>query len=219
MAVVIPASCTRDDDGNFSKTDPSFPDLTITKPEVNVFGGVRIKINGNRLLIADEEVASWSDKSAQPCKDSLSFNGQEVKDGDTLSEAGKLVITITNRQERSSSAEITLTSGAVISLGNIDVMQVGVTTDLLQGVTLANGAELIKVELEMDGLRTEIADASHYMPDYPGTCCLIYTVKGKNGDTAEARAENLTIKAMEYKAIEISNINPTEILPILKNME
>ena len=103
----------------------SFPDLTITKPEVNVFGGVRIKINGNRLLIADEEVASWSDKIAEPCKASLSFNGQEVKDGDILSEAGKLIITITNRQEKSSSAEITLTCGAVISLGYIDVMQVG----------------------------------------------------------------------------------------------
>ena len=209
-----------DDAGNSTsaiislKMKESFPDLTITKPEVNVFGGVTIQIAGNRLLIADEEVASWSDKIAEPCKASLSFIGQEVKDGDILSEAGKLTITVTNNQERSSSAEITLTSDAVVSLGKIDVMQVGVTTDLLQGVILVNGAELVKVEIEIDGQCSDIADATHFVPQYPGLCSIIFTVQ-RNGTAKEVKVDNLTIKPLDYKGINVANIEPVDILPII----
>jgi hypothetical protein len=156
----------------------SFPDLSVIKPEVNVFGGVVLKVSGNKLLIADEEVASWSDKIAEPCTAALSLNGHEVKDGDTLSEPGKLTITVTNNQERSSSAEIILTIDAVYGLENVTTMQVDVEADLLQGLTFANGAELVKVEMEVDGQCTELTDPQHFTPQYPGTCSLIFTVKG-----------------------------------------
>ena len=39
-----------------------FPDLTVTKPEVNVFGGMEVQITDTQLLIGGELVAEWSDK-------------------------------------------------------------------------------------------------------------------------------------------------------------
>lgn len=192
-----------------------FPDLTVTKPEVNVFGGVGVGITDSQLLIGGEEVASWSDKHTTKCKAELSFNGREVKSGDVLSEPGKLTLTITNDQGKSSTAVIILTNEAVIGEAKIGDMQVDEEIDLLAGITFAEGATLVKTEIDMDGQRTEITDAQHFTPEYPGTCSIIFTVKGKNGDMAEIKADNLTIKPLDYKAMEISNINPEEILPIV----
>ena len=211
-----------DDAGNSAsnsinlKMQESFPDLTITKSEVNVFGGVKIQINGNRLLIADEEVASWSDKIAEPCNVSLSLNGNDVNDGDTLGEPGKLTITVTNSQERSSAAEIILTNETVYGIEGIMClsMQVGVECDLLQGVSFVDGAELVQLEIEQDGQRTVIADAAHFIPQYPGLCCIIFTVQ-KNGTANEVKVDNLTIRPLDYKAINIANIRPVDILPII----
>ena len=196
-----------------------FPDLTVTKPEVNVFGGVGVGITDSQLLIGGEEVASWSDKHTKKCKAELSFNGREIKSGDVLSEPGKLTLTITNDQGKSSTAEIILTNEAVIGEAKIGDMQVDEEIDLLAGITFAEGATLVKTEIDMDGQRTEITDAQHFTPEYPGTCSIIFTVKGKNGDMAEIKADNLTIKPLDYKAMEISNINPEEILPIVWQVE
>ena len=160
-------------------------------------------------------MASWSDKHTTKCKAELSFNGREVKSGDVLSEPGKLTLTITNDQGKSSTAEIILTNEAVIGEAKIGDMQVDEEIDLLAGITFAEGATLVKTEIDKDGQRTEITDAQHFTPEYPGTCSIIFTVKGKNGDMAEIKADNLTIKPLDYKAMEISNINPEEILPIV----
>lgn len=204
-----------DDSGNSAnatinlKMQESFPDLSVLKPEVNVFGGVEVRISGNKLQIGGEDVASWSDKVAEPCTATLSLGGQEVNDGDILSEPGRLTVTVTNSQERSSSAEIILTNDAVYGLESLKdlPMQVDEEIDLLAAITLANGADIVKVEIEMDGERTVISDPSHFIPQYPGTCSLIFTVKGKDGRTTECKAENLTIKPLEYKEISISTAN------------
>jgi hypothetical protein len=214
-----------DDAGNSAdatislKMKESFPDLTVTMPEVNVFGGVVLQVSGNKLLIGGEEVASWSDKIAEPCKATFSLNGQEVKDGDVLSQPGTLTVTVTNNQERSSSAEITLITNAMSSAIQISDMQVGKEVDLLAGITLANGAELVKVEMEMDGTTAEITDPQHFTPDYPGTCSFIFTVKGKNGDMEEVRADDLTIKPLDYAeaVLEVANMI-AEKYPWYKNL-
>ena len=98
-------------------------------------------------------------------------------------------------------------------------LQVDQESDLLSGITLGNGAELTKVEIEKDGQRSEVADPHHFTPDYPGTCTIILTVKSKDGTITEYKAENLTIKPLEYKTMEITNIKPVDILPILKDWE
>ena len=94
------------------------------------------------------------------------------------------------------------------------LLQVDQETDLLQGLTFAKGFELVKTEIEFDGQRTEIADASHFTPQYPGLCSLFFIVK-RNGKESEVKAENLTIKPIDYKAMEVTNIKPVDILPII----
>ena len=99
--------------------EESFPDLSILQPEVNVFGGAEVQITDTQLMIGGKLVAEWSDKRTQQCKATLTFNGYEVKGGDMLSEPGTLMLTVTNEQGRSSSAEITLTNEAVYGLENL----------------------------------------------------------------------------------------------------
>ena len=98
-------------------------------------------------------------------------------------------------------------------------LQVDQESDLLSGITFGNGAELTKTELVFEGEITVIDDPHHFTPDYPGTCTIILTVKSKDGTITEYKAENLTIKPLEYKTMEITNIKPVDILPILKDWE
>ena len=80
----------------------------------------------------------------------------------------------------------------------VAILQVDQETDLLSGITLNNGAELTKTEIEKDGQRSEVADPHHFTPEYPGTCTIILSVKGSDGTTTEYKAENLTIKPLDY---------------------
>ena len=93
-------------------------------------------------------------------------------------------------------------------------MQVDVEVNLMAGITFASGVNLEKVEIEMDGTTTEIADPNRFVPQYPGICNIILTAK-KNGSTIQEKAENLTIKPLGYAAMGITNIKPVEILPII----
>ena len=79
--------------------------------------------------------------------------------------------------------------------------------------------ELVRTEIEIDGKRSTITDPSHYTPSYPGVCSIIFTVQWKNGETAEIKVDNLTIKPLDYKAAQLSNIKPVDILPIIGQVE
>ena len=80
----------------------------------------------------------------------------------------------------------------------IITLQVDQEADILSGITLNNGAELTKTEIEVDGQRSEVADPHHFTPEYPGTCTIILSVKGSDGTTSEYKAENLIIKPLDY---------------------
>ena len=186
-------------------------------PEKNIFGGVKIELGDSKLLLDEVEVANWTDKLTEKCKVSLSFNTKEVKSGDTLNEAGTLTITVTNEQEHSTKAEISLTCDAIYGLESLKTLSLRINEEvnLLSGITLAEGVELVKTEIEMDGKRTTITDPSHFTPTNPGTCILIFTIKDKKGGATAFKVEGLTIKAMEYKAMSVTHIKPVEILPII----
>ena len=194
----------------------SFPSLNILKPEVSVFGGVTLQLTDTQLLTDGEVAVEWSDKFTEKCQVTLSLNGREVKSGETISEPGKLTLTVTNNQGKSSSAEITLTNDTIIGLENLKsiAMQVDVEVDLLQGLTFTQGVELTKTEIEFDDQRVEIADPMHFSPEYPGACALIFSVK-RNEAIGEVKAEDLAIKPLDYKAIEVTDIKPVNILPII----
>jgi len=93
------------------------------------------------------------------------------------------------------------------------VLQVDVETDLLSGITFNNGAELTKTEFEFEGETSVIDNPKHFTPAYPGTCTIIFSVKSKDGTVTEYKAENLTIKPLEYKTMEVINMNPEDLMP------
>ena len=111
------------------------------------------------------------------------------------------------------SRDITVSADGIYGIADIGPLQVDQPKDLLAGLTFAPGVKLQKVEIEQDGQRSEIADPHSYTPEYPGECSFIFTVKVKDDNTTEVRADNVTIKPLEYKAIEIENINPEDLMP------
>jgi len=88
------------------------PDITVYMTEVNVYGGVRLSIRTNQLSIGGETVMAWNDRYDNNCTVTVTQDDRTLVDGDTLSEPGTLIVTITNRQGKSSSAEIILVSKA-----------------------------------------------------------------------------------------------------------
>jgi len=88
------------------------PDITVYMPEVNVYGGVRLSIRTNQLSIGGETVMAWNDRYDNNCTVTVTQGDRTLVDGDTLSEPGTLDVTVTNRQGKSSSAEIILVSKA-----------------------------------------------------------------------------------------------------------
>lgn len=88
------------------------PDITIYKTEVNVYGGARLNIRSDHLSIGGEIVMAWNDQYTTNCTVIVTKGDNTLQDGDLLSEAGTLNVTVTNRQGKSSSAVITLVSKA-----------------------------------------------------------------------------------------------------------
>ena len=200
---------------------PFFPEVKVALPTVNVFGGVKVDLRDSELFLDDKCVATWSDQRTERCKVNLSFNDVEVKNGGTLIEAGVLTITVTNNQGNSTKAEVTITCDAIFGLETIRNMQIRVDkeTNLLVLLTFADGVELVKVEMEVDGKRTVIPDPEHFTPTSPGPYNLIFTVKDKNGNTTEVRVDGLTVKELEYKALSVTHVKPVDVLPVIGQTE
>ena len=95
------------------------------------------------------------------------------------------------------------------------LLQVDKEVDLLNWITFWNWASLVKVKIEMDWQTKEISDPYHYVPQYPWICNIVLTVKDNKGATQDYRVDNVTIKALEYKAMGITNLRPVDILPII----
>ena len=66
----------------------------------------KVKINGNKLMIWDDVVCSWSDDRTKKCDVSLSLDWKEVKSKDVLKDAGTL--TVTDEEEKSNTKTIKL---------------------------------------------------------------------------------------------------------------
>ena len=98
------------------------------------------------------------------------------------------------------------------------LLQVDKEVNLLNWITFWNGASLVKVEIEMDWQTTQITDPNHYIPQYPWNCTIILTVKDKNGNIVTERVDK-NIQALEYQAMQINNIRPVDILPIIWQVE
>ena len=213
----------RDEVGNTQSADITLnitkdaPKITVNKHEVNIFWWTTVNIIDNQLLLWDEVIASWSDDDVKSCKVYLYFKEYQIKPWDTINEAWKLTLNITNKHWKTSSTEIILTNEAISGLENLQKssIQVDQEIDLLQWLTFADGVKLTKTEIEIDWERTIIDDPHHYTPAYPWECSIIFTVESKNATTAQITLDHLTIKPLDYKAITINNLKPSDIMPFL----
>ena len=184
-----------------TRVDSGAPAISLQLSEYNVIAGVKVSLQGSQLLFDEKAAASWKDDFSAECSVALLFKNTagteaEVKDGDTLSEAGTLTLTVTDEAGNAASVEITLTAVAIYGLEALQQLslQVDQETDLLAGLTVAEGLTLDKVEIEADGNRSPVADPVRYTPEYPGKCSIIFTIKDKNGKESEIKVDNLEIK-------------------------
>lgn len=221
MAVAVLSSCGGGDSDESSPTPtptptpvvPGAPTITIAPGEVNVFGGAKVEQKDSTLLIGGEKAAWWTSPRSKVTNVHLTFNGKAFFFDNLLSEEWTLTLFVENEAGKSASRDITVKADGIYGISDIGPLQVDQPKDLLAGLTFAPGIEMLKVEIEQDGQRIEINDPHSYTPEYPGECSFIFTVKVKDGNTTEVRADNVTIKPLEYKAMEITNINPETLMP------
>ena len=204
-----------DDAGNTKTIDiklnvtQNAPSITVNKYDVNVFWWVTVNVNNNQLLFWNEVIATRTDEDLWSCQYKLNFNWHEIKAWDVINESWKFTLSVTNKLWKSSVVEINITNDAIYGLENLRqaLLKVDQEINLLNWLTFADGAELIKTEVEMDGKRSVIADPSHYVPEYPWVCDIIFTVKWRNGNSEECRVDNLNINALDYNAPTINTAN------------
>ena len=218
-----------DEAGNFTeaeitltKSDSQAPTIEIKITEKNVIAGVKVKVEGNQLFFDDQVAATWKDDYSENCKVELSLSsGQTVNSGDILLEAGKLIITVSDDFQNKATTEITLTAVGVYGLENLQgkTLQVDQEVNLLEGLTVAEGLTLRKVEVEDNGIRTEIVNPDAYTPLSAGTINIIITLTRADGSTIEVRVDGLTVKGIDYQVITIRDIVPEEIFPQISQIE
>ena len=177
------------------------------------------------MKIGSDLVASWKDDKSTACTAVLTFtaNGtsKTINSGDKLSEEGKLQVKVTDEAGNSSTSEITLTSIAVYGLENLQskTLQVDQEVNILDGITFAEGLTLVKVEVEENGVQTEIANPNAYIPQVSGQVNIIFTLARTDGSTIEVKVDNLTVKGIQYQSVSIINIKPVDVFPQIAQIE
>ena len=219
VATVLTA-CSNDEPEN--PKDVVAPTVNVSQHNVDISWGKQVRISWNQLYIWDTLVASWTDNITKNCKVELSINWKTISSWTIVNEWWILTVKVTDEAGNTKTIDIKLTmNNQLISwlenLQNLS-MQVDQEVNLLNWITFWNGASLVKVEIEMDWETTQITDPNHYTPQYPWTCTIILTVKDKNGNIVTERV-NKNIQALEYQAMEINNIRPVDILPIIWQIE
>ena len=119
--------------------------------------------------------ATWADDYSTTFTTVLTLvseGGQSkvLNSGDILFDAGKLSLTVADESNNNTTAEIPLTAIAITGLENLQnlTLQVDQEVNLLQGLTIAEGLTLSKVEIEENGERRVLPNPNAYTPEYPG---------------------------------------------------
>lgn len=213
-------------DITLTRTDTKAPEIDVKISEKNVIAGVKVTIQENQLLFDDTVAASWTDdySTAFSVELSLMVDGaspKAIKPGDVLLDAGKLTLAVADEFQNKASGEITLTATAITGLENLQnlTLQVDQEVNLLQGLTIAEGLTLSKVEVEQDGVRSEIPNPQAYIPEFPGTINIILTLARTDGSTIEVKVDNLTVNALAYNKMTVTDLKPVDILPIIGQIE
>ena len=211
-----------------TRVDSSAPTITTRFSEKNVIAGVTATIKDNQLLFDNEVAASWTDDYTKTCKAELTLTSEgattarTINSGDKLTEAGILKLTVTDDYKNAASSDIKLTAIAVYGLENMNnlTLKVDQEVNLLQGLTIAEGLTLSKVEIEIDGKRTNASDYEHFIPQYPGSCRIVFTLTNNDGESIVIESTALTILPLTYESMAVTDIRPVEdIFPFILQMQ
>jgi len=207
------------------QTDKSAPTISVKLTTRNAVTGLIITIQGSELHFNDETAATWTDDNTRDCQASLSFTPtggavRELASGSTLSDAGTLILSVSDEAGNKATNSFTITADAIYGLESLSELnlQVDKETNLIQGVTLADGVSLEKVEIEISGVRTAIEDPSCFTPEYPATCRFILTAKILEREE-EFSSPELTIAPLSSETVALTDLRPEEILPIVGQVE
>ena len=206
LTVTDEAGNSANADIQLTRSDTKAPEINLAVSEKNVIAGVIATLQEGRLLFDEQVAATWTDDYSAAPEASLTFQAEgsqtavAVNSGDQLSQAGTLKLTVTDEAGNAGSSEISLTAVAVYGLEALSglELQVDKESDLLAGLTVADGLTLTKVEIEQDGTRTEIPAPYRYIPEFPGTITLFLSLTKPSGEAVEVSVEALTIKPLEY---------------------
>ncbi len=199
-----------------TKTDSQAPEIEVKIPEKNVIAGVKVKIEGNQVLFDSEVAATWKDDYSETCNVELSIAGKKINSGDILFDAGTLVLSVADEFQNKANAEITLTSVAIYGLENLQgkTLKVDQEVNLLEGLTISEGLTLQKVEMVQGSDHIQIENPRAFKPEYSGSIDIIFTLTRSDGSSIEVGVNNLTVKALAYTKVSISDMDPYDILPL-----
>ena len=166
-------------------------------------------------MFNEEVAASWTDDFTAVCTAELSLvpagasEAKAIASGHHLSEAGTLKLAVADEFDNKATAEINLTAVAVYGLENLQgkTLQVDQEVNILEGLTIAEGLTLQKIEIEQDNILAEIADPEAYTPEYPGSVSLIFTIVKPDGSTHVERADGLIVNPLDYQAPQLEEVN------------
>ena len=129
-----------------------------------------------------------------------------VNSGEALSEAGTLKVTVSDEFQNAATAEIALTAVAVYGLEILSQLQLKVDEEinLMQGLTIAEGLTLQKVEIVQDGIHTVIDNPNSYTPEYPGSIDIVLTLARPDGSAVEVESNSLTVRPLDYQVPTIN---------------
>lgn len=156
--------------------DTAAPTITIIASEVNVIGGVETKLETSQLVLGAQVVASWKDDVTKKCKATVSVDGREIPSGTSLSEAGKLTLSV------SDDAGNTATSEIVLIRKDMGAPQI---TVLIPEKNVIAGAT---VTIKDDQLLFDEDVAARWSDDFTSHCSAVLTFKPDGGDAKEIKS-------------------------------
>lgn len=210
--------------------DTKAPVITVQKSSVNVIAGLVVGIGAENLQLGGETVASWKDDVTHQCKVSLSMDGVAVANGSKLAEAGILQLSVADEAGNAAQAEIQLVREdsippqVSVTVKEKNLITGAVTVTLENGRLLLDGAEAAtwkddftatcKTELSFipAGGEAQAVASGESIAD-PGTLRLMVTDDFANSATAEI------VMVFHQAPVEIRNLAPEEILPIVGQIE
>ena len=201
-------------------SDTKAPEISLVIQEKNVVAGVKVAIQDNQLLFDQAVAAAWKDDYSETLTTELYLfvdgcEPETINYGDVITKAGVFKIHVTDEFGNKSIAEINLTAIAVYGLENLQgkTLQIDQEVNLLDGITFADGLTLQKVEVEQDGTRSVIPDATKYTPEVPGSINIILTLSRTDGSTIEVKFDGITVMGITYNALEIIDVFGKDYLP------